>query len=174
VAGPTFAFLYLPSAVPTLAVLARALHGLGLTVRAAAGGELALSGAGLGSLFVGVAPTPRFVGVSMAEREALVSALGDVPSHEICGYAMAKGARDWEALRRIAERVAERFGGLVCVEEAPRGIEGVVTAEHRDLEGFFGAMLVDTAYVRAHAHLVPVLRRHFVPARAVARASVLG
>lgn len=173
-AGPTFSFLYLPAEAPTPADLARALHGLGLRVRARGDGEIALTGEGTGSLFVGVAPSARFVGVSVAEREALTSALGDVPSHEVSGYAMARGERDWTALRRIAERVAGRFGGLVDVERPPAAIEGVVIVEHRDLEGFFGAMMADLAYVRANAHLVPVVRRYFAPARAMAWASVLG
>lgn len=64
-------------------------------------------------------------------------------------------------------RVAERFGGFVHVREDTAPIEGAVTVEHRDLEASFGAMLADTAYVRAHAHLVPVIRSHFVPARAM-------
>lgn len=170
-AGPTFSFLYLPADAPTLEALARALHGLGLAVRRA-GAELALHGEGTGSIFVGVAPVAEFAAISAGEAEALVAALGDVPSAEVHGYAMANREGDWSALRRVAVRVADRFGGLVLATRDQEAIAGAVTVEHRDLAAFFGPMLADGAYVRAHGHLVPPVIRTFVPARAIAAACV--
>ncbi|MEZ4448310.1 MAG: hypothetical protein R3B09_02440 [Nannocystaceae bacterium] len=170
-AGPTFTFLYRPRDAPTLDTLARALHGLRLDVRVGAT-ELALHGDGVGSLFVGVGPSPAFTAISDAEAEALALTLGGIPSVEVHGYAMANGAADWAALRRIAVRIADRLGGLAPQAHDPGAIAGVVRVEHRDLVAYFGPMLGDDAYVRAHAHRVPPVVRYFVPARAIAAACV--
>ncbi len=170
-AGPTFAFLYLPREAPTLGAVGRALHGLGLGVRPVGRDELGLSGGGIGSMFVGITRAAEFTGLTEAAIGAFTDALGGVPEVEVHGYAMVNGPADWAALRRIAERIAERFGGLVR-EDAGASIAGAIVVEHRDLAGFFGPMLADAAYVRANGHLVPAIRHVFVPARGVAAASV--
>jgi hypothetical protein len=97
---------------------------------------------------------------------AFQASLGLVPRVELAGYCMAKGYEDWDALRLIAEQVADAFGGWVIehvfgieIPSLPMGLTlldpGVVEVVARDATGMreerywaFDARRSASAFVR--------------------------
>jgi hypothetical protein len=163
VAGPVFRFHYLEADAPSQTELDPLCR------------RISRRAEGIGSIYLERTADLEFIDIGEAQRRALTETLGGVPSVQVEGYAMANGTADWEALRDLAEAVAQAHGGWVVMHKhlPTPPVEAQREMLWRDLEVYFGAMIGDAEYVRANEPAIPYERMVLADARWMARYAVL-